>query len=441
MEYPHKVTKEYLSSLPKIQIKPTGDVSCFVRYDENLNLIYMLDGEGNFTGKVAPADNMERLESPEEPKQKEPEPVQEALPSEEAEEDVEEPETNGKGKKKWLAPVLIALAAIAVILVAIVLGKASNIVKDRTEVLEPTQNSEQAAVPETTEPIALDQSEEEEEAQQEEMVVVLAADKTLLPGQPLTAEDIQLEEIRESEYRLIAGANGLYTEENAENLYGQMVVTYLPSGSYLTYSDLAASYNPINPWSRTEEQQGLVPLAVTVTSDTWAQHLWGTEATVKIEAQTKITTENTDGEEDTENTLPAGINYSNSIVESMVLDTYEIQKAVIVDVLDSAGNSLFARYSALAEIPSGFLSGVLEEEYATAEDMQTMIPATIMLALPQDEAAVISALSADTITVSILQAVPGITTDLQSEVYGKLQNVSYALSARMEALNTIEQGD
>lgn len=438
MEYPHKVTKEYLSSLPKIQIKPTGDVSCFVRYDEKLNLIYMLDGEGNFTGKVAPAENMEKVENPENAKQNEPEIAQEEQPYEEPEEDVEETEPDSKGKKKWLASVLIALAAVAVILVAIVLGKASIIVKDRTEVPEPTQNSEQASVPEVTEPIVPVQSEAEKEEQTEKTVIVLAAAKTLLPGQLLTAEDIQVEEIRESEYRLLAGANGLYTEENAEVLYGQTVVTYLPGGSYLTYSDLAASYNPINPWSRMEERQVLVPLSVTVTSDTWAQHLWGTEATVKIEAQTKITTENSEDEESTENTLPAGINYSNSIVESMVLDTYEIQNAVIVDVLDTAGNSLFARYSALAEIPSGFLPSVLEESFATAEDMQTLIPATIMLALPQDEAAVVSALTADSMTVSILQPVPGITTDLQSEVYNKLQNVSYALSARMDVLSAVE---
>lgn len=431
MELPTKITNEYLESLPKIQINPTGDLTCYARYDKDNNVVFMLDNEGNFTGKVAPADTLVRFEAeapeqqPQEEVPKMPEAIDDTEPTE---------EDNHRGEKKnhFFVPVLIGIAVVVVIVIAIILGKASRIVNDQQK--ETEQSTEQISTEgsaATTDPTITTERTEENV-----MVHVLTTSQDFLPGHVLQKEDFIINEVEEIEYRILAGITGIYTDVDAEQLIGQTVTKYLPSGSYLTYDDIAESYSPVNPWSRTEDKQALLTLAVTVTSDNWKQYLWGVEAKVKVETQTKIKTESTEDSTALESELPEGIKYSNSVVESMLQSTYEIQSAVVVDVLDVNGNSLFATYSSLTNIPSGYMDKKLAELYATIEAVDTLRPCSVVLALPAEEAAVITSLKVDTMNVSLLEPIPEISTDLQSETYTRMQNLGTKMAALWNTLSS-----
>lgn len=466
---PERITNEYLNSLPKIQLTPTGDIRTYARYDKDRGIVYLLDATGCFNGKYTRADDLDKYrfenkeasdtsDAAETPKEKpegdtekadetteqSPEGEPEGKPNGEQEPDAE-PETdqaqnqeeNKEGtKKKWVKPALCIAAVVAVIAVLFTLGKAARIVHKQKKAEQPVKETSVSATENNQEdPAALQDPDGTTIAAQEsaeQTVAVLATTGDLLPGHILSEQDIQVEALSEIEYRILAGMNGYYIQEDLETILGQAVVAYLPAGSYLTYTNIAADYSPANPWSRTEERPSLVKLQVSVSADNWTHHLWGTEADIRIEAQTKISTAN---EPPVESELPPGIKYSNSTVESMVMDTYEIQNAVITDVLDAKGNSLFARYCALTQIPSGYLSRKLDELYATTDALDTLKPVTIVIALPTEEATLISGLKADKLTVAVMDPMPEANTVLQSDTYNEMQNIGKALASQWKQIS------
>lgn len=461
MKNPEKITNEELMELPKIQLQPTGDITCYGRYDKINKLVYLLDGNGNFTGKCVPAESLTKIPPHqdrseedlvlEEPTEMPPlfekedviiptEDTDPELPSDEmSDEDVL---TQSPKKRKWILPA-VCVAVLAIGIFAVTLGKASNIVAQKTQPKEPATTTTQpteAELPKVEEPEPTNETTLDTEVPKEQeteptiMVTVLSVKEPLIPGHAITANDFALEAITEIDYRLLSGMKGLYTESDLDKVTGQIITNYLPSGSYLAYEDVAEYYNPANPWNRTEDKEGLVPLKVNVNADIWTEYLWGTEASVKITTQTKVTTQTNSEDIPLESELPDGIKYSNSIVESMVVDTYDIQKGLIVDVLDSDGNSLFAQYYSLAQIPSGHLQDYLDTY--NKESLESLKPVTIVLAINAQEAAIITALKADSMNVELYSAMPEVETELQSNTYSALQNIGTVLAQNWNEANS-----
>lgn len=325
-----------------------------------------------------------------------------------------------------LALILVAVAAFAMLLVnqgIIRLPGATGptepsettsmeqTVPDEKEETAPSETKNQ---PEETEP--------SESTDPAELTYVLKAKATMLPGHVISAEDFELEGLDSIEYHALGVSGGVYTTEELDRLEGLVVVNYVPADKYLSYDDVGSQYAPANPWGRTESRQSVVTLPVSITPETLTQWLWGNYVDMEITIQTKLTSPaNSSTTEDP--TAPTGIQHHTSTVESMLVDTYMVQAAAIVDVLNEDGTSLFARYQSLASIPVVFRENEMSVAYADVNQLATDIPCYVQVAVPAEQGALLDSLNRDNMTVTISNATLNTSTDLQSAAYTSLREV------------------
>jgi len=278
-------------------------------------------------------------------------------------------------------------------------------------------------------------------------IVVLVAEKHMLPGHQISEDDLSNMEITSADFQAINAMNGIYLSEEASRLTGLVTTQFVVKGTYIDYSDLAISYAPVNPWGRTGTQQFALPLPVSVTADSLVDFLPGTCADIMITVETKVsetigpsaiteTGEPNGGEQvPTTPSMPtSGIEHNSSTIESMIVDTYVIRGASIIDILDAEQNSLFSRYHAFASVPAAYLEDVIAVELPAAGDIECMIPVYIKIAVTAEQAAMIQSIGQSNMTVSVSNTSAIAETDLQSQTYPQLTSVASLLTKQWQTV-------
>jgi len=130
----------------------------------------------------------------------------------------------------------------------------------------------------------------------------------------------------------------------------------------------------------------------------------------------------------------SGIEHNSSTIESMIVDTYVIRGASIIDILDAEQNSLFSRYHAFASVPAAYLEDVIAVELPAAGDIECMIPVYIKIAVTAEQAAMIQSIGQSNMTVSVSNTSAIAETDLQSQTYPQLTSVASLLTKQWQTV-------
>lgn len=448
-------TPEYINNLPIRQISIGGIVQP-VRYDDEKKRIYLLDEEGNHTGSIGTADlsgSSQKQENKEMP-----ESVMPAFAPAEAEgsPEVTDPPVPGDTEipppnmdeyeectgRSWKQLLLVFGAAAAFIVIILLLsslfsGKNRNTGAVGDTTASPTiSQTEQTTVPiETTE--ATEQTEAPTEP--EVKISVLVAGTTLLPGDSLDAADLTFMEISEEEYTMLSAMGGVYILGEEPILDGFVSNQYIPEGGYIWQDCAALTYSPANPWAGLENGYQTVRIPVVLQPQQLNSILCGTQVDIKIETQTRLTTDNpVSPEGDTADA--SGLQHDSSTVESMVIDTYIIPKALIVDTLNKRTDSVYADYCALATIPAPYRSVYLQKKYASVADLEELLPVYILIALPQQQAEFLNTLNTSNMTVTITGNAPKVDTMVQSERYEAVKETAASIQDAWKKLAAAESG-
>ena len=360
-------------------------------------------------------------------------------------EDVKEEKPRKPVSGKVIGTVSALLLVVGIGLCVVQGMKMLNISKDTPDDTQPYVSTEASTTPseiettappvETTvptEPEVTDPSETTDPTDPANSTYVLTAKETMLPGHVLTAEDFEQEALDYLEYQTLTSGGGFYTKEELDRLEGLVVITYVPAGKYLSYEDVSTYYAPANPWGRTESQQMIITLPIEVTSSNLTSCLWGNYVDITITVETKLRSPN--DADNNQVTPPAGIQHQSSTVESILVDTYKLHAAAIVDVLDANRGSLYTRYSALASIPVVFRQDYLMQDYEDLTLLAADTPCYIQIAVPVEQGELLDSLNQENMTVAIQNPTQNNSTDLQSATYASLQEIGAAIARIMESV-------
>jgi len=291
----------------------------------------------------------------------------------------------------------------------------TNPMNETTEPTEETENpttSTEETVPPT-------------EATAETMIYVITATNTLLPGQELNLDDFAFTEVTKEEFYRLCSFGGLYTEEEIDQLIGLEAAEFIPGGSFITYNAVTKEYAPINPWGRTDTRQTTLRLPVTIEPKDFMSYLIGNTVDITIEVQTKVSTpaDKEEDEDEEEQKEVDGMEHHTSTVESMVVDTYVVQAAVVVDLLDKYQSSLYPKYASLASIPVVFQEEMLRELLDTPKDLEAIIPSYIVVAVTLEQGTALQELPKDNMKVTIKTGEPTASTTLQQDTYMQMREL------------------
>lgn len=229
-------------------------------------------------------------------------------------------------------------------------------------------------------------------------ITVIQVTRDLIPGDILSSEDLQSAVISAAEYNLIyTGSSPLYQWSRCEDLLEMRnyVTEYIPKGLYLTYDNVSGVYpQTINPWM--QETLGVsyvsIPLSESVQTDTRLTYGAILDITIQKSSQHAGSSQ---GEENDVDGMKVTI-----VREDRV--GYTLQNAWVCDLLDSKGESLYARYSHLMAIPSGeqvtYLRNLFLSDSATAG---TLSPQYIVVGLTTAQAKELGNLNSSGVSIKI----------------------------------------
>ncbi len=456
MDMNDKEFREYLNRLP-IRTVRYGGVARLVRYDEKNRQAYLLDSDGNFTGRVGSAAALAAKETsaPSEEQiahnhevetachtEKQLEQIEETSSSAPEEQAVQEEtqlelpsdildnftleDRSGEQEKpdkipKWLLEAGILFLVVAVL--AVLWGEMKSVAPSVPHNTTPTGTSA-SVFNEAEETTPVDSA--ETTAAPTEIIYdvhVLAAADTLLPGDIIHKEDFELIGVSIEEYRSISARGGVYTDEDLESLQGFQIQQFIRPGQYLSYDAVGIRYEPINPWRTLREGQVLVRIPVIVEEGFSSRYLWGNNLDLQITVQTKQETQAPTEPEGISPLLP-GVEHNSSIVESMVSDTYIFRNVVIGDILNSEAKSLLVQYSAWATIPAALKQGVMEERMPTLEAIREYLPSYVECIVSEEQAAVLQELITREMTLVLYENGPVIQTEYDEMVYTQMKETA-----------------
>lgn len=454
------ITQEYLDALPTRRMRVADEI-CQVKYDAETQTVYLLDSYGAYTGRMShytfedapvqgdsdeeiiltpttPTDDFSSVKTESGP------PTEHLGQTEDVPvtDDIQSPPPSysaleKKKKLQFLAVIALAVVACMIALAMDVKGKIEDsTIETEATATEPIETETQAPSQEETWPI-----EETEEESTEETVVetestapgvmVLVAADVMLPGDQLDADSFVLTEMTELDYKALCATASVFTEDDIERITGMECTEYIPAGQYIPLSSVAVQFTAINPWGRNDSRQSIVYLPVKVTPETLSSMAWGQYVDIEVTVETKTAAPNAStepaGEAEPETTAPA-VEHHSSVVESTIVDTYKVQTAMIVDLLDAEGNSLYEQYSVWCAVPAPFQKEVLSALYQETESLTDVLPYYISVAMPAEQAAIFEVLETERMTVQISNPTPCIENDLQQESYSATLQVMDVIS-------------
>lgn len=414
---------EEIQKYPIRRIKSKrGD--CIVRYDAETRTGYLLDENGNWTGKKAVLTEAEKAPAidpaPEVPSAVPLEPEQEAE-SQDTPESSEPPEGRPWRPSPPLLVILAALLLIAGIWIYSAVLRSHS--KPNGETTADTAVTETAATAE--EPTATQEAPTPPTIE-EATVTVLCAPDHILPGQALDEMDWIEQEISETDYRALLSSSSLLTAE--DSLRDLVAVNFIPAGSYLSTAAVGTSYDIYNPWEN-EIPDGVV-IPISVKPEELESVLWGCSIDLVVTITEKVQAPDSEQpSEQTQEEFPEGMVHSGSEIESIAVNTYKIQNVVILDLLDEDRNSLFPWYYIASQIPDEYRKTCLEGNWTdTADEM----PAFLVVRVSQDQADFLERERKSISEIETIGTGAALETPLQRDTYFEMQRVGEIVSELMK---------
>lgn len=297
-----------IKKLPVRQVKLGGETKAGY-YDEENNVIYPCDANGNLTGSKITIQK---------PGQNNPTPTNVPAPPT----DNDTPEDVAQKRKKTVRFAGVVVAVLLATVVGVTIwssfgGKGAQPIGVTTPV--------ESATP----------------AEEKEDKVVLKAVKPLVPGKALTADDLSEATISGIQYEQFAQfGQALCLGVSKDQIIGCYVTKYIAPDSYLPIDNVSISstIDP-NPWKNSAVYTWTIALDDLSKEDT--SITFGSVVDVDVRSYTV-------------NQVPGkkpNSGASSSYTETTITEEFSFADMVVVDILNANGESLYNTYSMYAQIP------------------------------------------------------------------------------------------
>lgn len=452
MDVKKNISKELLDALPIKEIR-IGDTVQKVRFDAMTSRMYLLDQNGDYTGKSAvwtqpivetePASGSQDdidtvpLEIPLVEADSVPELQEEVEPEPQ---DNEDNETDLQPKVKRRVPMLLILGIATILLILGIMSVRSFLIsaknqKDKNAV-QTDRPTGLATTPSPTnkDPFDATDSGDAEDIEPSDdnmaMIALLVPEKDVMPGESMMGVPITITQVPENEYKILSSITKVYTDKDINAISKMVAAKYIFAGKYLTDSDLTAQYISINPWADLEAGEACITLPVEAASGNVADYLWGNQVNVKITYETPYMLPSFPdaGTADT----PDGVFTDSTMVESTLITTYLFRGAVIRDVYNREGESLFAEYERRTMLPDAVLAEYLRARYQNKDGAAVDVPDGISVIVTQEQYEMLAAMDMEEVSIELEVVSGSCENELQRNMYADLQRVGQATQTAME---------
>ena len=448
MDEKNLITEKQLSTFPIKEIR-IGTKTQKVRFDESTNRMYLLDENGAYTGKstIWTKPDVKQKDVPEEqdcdedlnalpltieiPAPKEPaEQIENNIPQETPPKEPSEPK---KKKRKLLLGAF--LGVVLLVLSAIIFGVIKRATEQETKPTgeasaQTTESTSPTTDTNTGDPTVV--TDDDTTAPTDNSIItipLLAPKEGIMPGQSIKEVELTIVEVPENKYKLLSAIAMVYTDADKDRLSDMVAAKYIAAGKYLMQGDLTSKYTPVNPWEDVAPGEACVTIPVTVENDKLADYLWGNQINIKITYETSYGTPTAPGAGNSQ--TPDGVLTDSTLVESTLVTTYLFRSAVICDVYNKEGNSLYPEYEKRTLLPDDVLEKYLDDRFADKDTVSNDTPCSIFVVLTQEQFDMFSALDIEAMTIEVEKVAASCETTLQRDVYTKLQEVGQAVIRRL----------
>lgn len=356
----------------------TGGTRRKVKYDQQKNIVYLLDEHGDWTGEAGQA------------------PARPATNAEGQEDGTEEKKEIRRPPKAKSKSTPIFIAIIVVLCVLLVLQNSSGSVSTQKQ------------------------------------YSVIIAMENIQPGEALKGKKLSAHSISMEEYYQYAASGGLYLESEYKNIENYYATSFIPKDGYLSYTNIGESFQATNPWTLSGAST-TITIPIDATLDSLSQFIWGNEINLTVVARSVVETNKYPNAYRPESPEIEG----SSSLQSVQIDTYKLNGFTIVDVLNDQKRSLYSTYASLAAIPKLYQEDCLNARYASGNQVQSDIPAYIKIAVSKETAEWWEKIANKRYTVTVTIDIIGVNceTSYQNETYQAMKAMLPILkSAWAEAL-------
>lgn len=370
-----------------------GGVKKRIKLDEENNIIYLLDENGNWTGEkcVAP---------PKKPAGNGDEESQDAATTEASAQDTGEkkPEKKKKKPKKssGATPLLIIIICI---LGGILLWQNFGNTKPEAK-----------------------------------RYPVIVAMENIYPGD-VVSEKLASTTISEEDYARYKAEGGLYHPDEYSEIKKYVATEFIPKDGCITYANVGEVFNIKNPWTMTGCH--VIVLPVSVTTDDLEEFIWGNRINLQIRVEHTI--EHFDEYPGHRPSADGIEGYSE--LKHRQIDYYSLKGYTIVDVFNNKMKSLYSSYAGVAAIPDNYLEVCLPVRYKSEDEIKDDMPAYIAIEVSEEvlewwEDANHAYHGETEVSVSWMKVIgSGCENELQSKTHFRIKGILEKLVDAMENTN------
>lgn len=379
------------ASLP-VKEAVMGGIKKKVKIDEENDIIYLLDENGDWTGekchrgKPSGAGTAPGSSNNAESKQEDGDGKEEA------------PKKHKKRQKSKMTPVLLIIIAI---LGAVLLWQNFG-----NTITQGTQ------------------------------VSVIVATRNIQAGEVIDVSKVTSLEISLEEYRKYNSQGGLYLVSEYPAIMNFVATTFIPVNGYISYNNVAPTYQAVNPWTLPGGKDSII-IPIDTKVDSLEEFMWGNKVTVHIQATRLINTKD----------YPEGFRpYCPEVTGSSELvttqkDSYVLPNVTIVDMLNTYKSSLYSNYLAMSDVPAKYQTEHFAMRYSTMDTVFTDTPAYIKIAVDPQTAEWWKILNRNfdyTITVYLEKTGIDCETEFQSNTYQAIKAILPNIQTAWAAVNKEE---
>lgn len=253
---------------------------------------------------------------------------------------------------------------------------------------------------------------------------VIIAMENIQPGEYLT-DKLAAVNISADEYRTYTSSGGIYLSSQYDDIRNFIATSFIPQDGFITYSNVGEAFYMTNPWQLNTGSYTVITIPITADAKNLSKYICGNVVTLTIVTEQLVKTE---PYEDASRPSAPEVSGSSAL-DTYLVSTYVLNNITIVDMLDKDIKSLYGTFATYAAIPSPYLQECLDVRYENISQIKADTPAYISVLVPTETASWWDVIEKTKCTVIVSVEVTGAdcATPLQDETYKAMMELVAAL--------------